>query len=380
MIGDGKGRPGWIATAAAGVVESVLTSTVKGTFADAARGWISSTVCDWVKKCTGFKTQPCLSGQSAQGADPPVPSSSSSSSVAAPVAATPLPVEDVKGPGDASSGFRCWSLKRMRRIGGMRLMRAKVLSRRVLFQTERSPFKVPGKTTVFGNWNTLGDQLWKQQRGTWTIMWCCLPTYVVVLAESVPVPVSVEDAQGPFSREEVLRDVSYPQDLWQCCRVPCRVFWWQERAADEFLESLSRRQARDCLWSLLARWSLLHTIAFLFKSIHDVFKRFFLATCQSWLDEKVQGCGPLHLVLTVFNLAFSSAKGPLHVVSVSRGSLWRRLRLLTVPWVGFFLGFGWVGGWVGVGVGACACSQGFLVSSFCVVRASREQFDQMFRD
>ena len=31
----------------------------------------------------------------------------------------------------------------------MRLMRAKVLSRRVLFQTERSPFKVPGKTTVF---------------------------------------------------------------------------------------------------------------------------------------------------------------------------------------------------------------------------------------
>ena len=85
---------------------------------------------------------------------------------------------------------------------------------------------------------TLGDQLWKQQRGTWTIMWYCLPTYVVVLAESVPVPVSVEDAQGPFSREEVLRDVSYPQELWQCCRVPCRVFWWQERAADEFLESL----------------------------------------------------------------------------------------------------------------------------------------------
>ena len=71
MIGDGKGRPGWIATAAAGAVESVLTSTVKETFADAARGWISSTVCDWVKKCTGFKTQPCLSGQSAQGADPP---------------------------------------------------------------------------------------------------------------------------------------------------------------------------------------------------------------------------------------------------------------------------------------------------------------------
>ena len=29
MIGDGKGRPGWIATAAAGAVESVLTSTVK---------------------------------------------------------------------------------------------------------------------------------------------------------------------------------------------------------------------------------------------------------------------------------------------------------------------------------------------------------------
>ena len=106
MIGDGKGRPGWIATAAAGAVESVLTSTVKDTFADAARGWISSTVCDWYKKCTGFKTRPCLSGQSAQGADPPAPSSSSASA-AAPVAATPLPVEDVKGPDDASIVARC---------------------------------------------------------------------------------------------------------------------------------------------------------------------------------------------------------------------------------------------------------------------------------
>ena len=51
MIGDGKGRPGWIATAAAGAVESVLTTTVKEVFAHAARGWISSTVCDWGQKC-----------------------------------------------------------------------------------------------------------------------------------------------------------------------------------------------------------------------------------------------------------------------------------------------------------------------------------------
>ena len=88
MIGDGKGRPGWIATAAAGAVELVLTTTVKDTFGGAG-GWISSTVCDWVKKCTGFKTQPRPSGQSVQGADPPVPFSS-----AAPVVTTPLPVED----------------------------------------------------------------------------------------------------------------------------------------------------------------------------------------------------------------------------------------------------------------------------------------------
>ena len=97
MIGDGKGRPGWIATAAASAVESVLTTNVKETFADAARGWISSTVCDWVKKCTGFKAQPRPSGQSVQGADPPVPSSSAAS-----VVTTPFPVEDVKGPDDAS--------------------------------------------------------------------------------------------------------------------------------------------------------------------------------------------------------------------------------------------------------------------------------------
>ena len=35
----------------------------------------------------------------------------------------------------------------------MQLIRAKVLSRRVLFQTKRSAFKVPGKMTVSGNWN-----------------------------------------------------------------------------------------------------------------------------------------------------------------------------------------------------------------------------------
>ena len=102
MIGDGKGRPGWIATAAAGAVESVLTSTIKETFVEATRGWISSTVCDWVKKCTGFKAQPSPSRQSAQGTDPPAPSSSSSSSAAASVAAVPSSVEDVKGPDDAS--------------------------------------------------------------------------------------------------------------------------------------------------------------------------------------------------------------------------------------------------------------------------------------
>ena len=142
----------------------------------------------------------------------------------------------------------------------------------------------------------------------------------------------------------MLRDVSCPQKLWHFCQVPCGVFWWRERAADKFLDSLSRRQEVGCLWSLLARWSPLYTMAFLFKSIREDSNTFpWLHARAGWT--RTRRVAARCILFDSFDLAFSSAKRASSCVLVSRGSLWRRVRLLPVPWVGFF--------WVWVGVGGC---------------------------